>query len=146
MRFTALERYALTLVLGSFIDPAAEGFTLAPGEVDLFDGAMIMYRSSALPARLGMRVVPLLLLLAPLYVQGRFALLGSLPLAERAALLGAMAGSPVFAFRGMTVLMKLAASMAMFRVASVRAKTGFDRPRRPAGTLVTLAVRPLEAA
>ena len=147
MKYSAIERRVLTLVLGSYVDPSAPGFTVDPGEVDLFAGAMIMYRASALPARIGMRVVPWLLMLAPLFVHGRLALLSSLPATERAALLAKMAQSGSFAQRGMAVLMKLTLSMALFRAPSLRAKTGFDRPRRSASaSLPLLPVASQEAA
>ncbi|MDO9017035.1 MAG: hypothetical protein Q8S73_32935 [Deltaproteobacteria bacterium] len=143
MTMTAIERRWLSVVLPSFLDPTAGGFGLDPGEVDFERGALTMYGASSLLGRVGMRASLLFVMLSPLFILGRVVSFASLGYTERSALLARICAHRHFALRGMGVLLKLAASMAMFRVASVRNRTNHDRAPMavPARRRVTLPLR-----
>lgn len=137
MNLTGVERRWLSIVLPSFLDPTAGGFALAPGEVDFARNATVMYDASSVLARVGMRASLLVVMLSPLFLLGRLASFASLGPTERAELLGRICAHRVFVLRGIGVLLKLTASMAMFRVATARARTHHDR--RP---VVSMPPRP----
>ena len=151
MTMTGVERRWLSIVLPSFLDSSAGGFGLEPGEVDFVHGALTMYAASSLPARLCMRVAVLAAMLSPLFILGRLSSFARLDPTERSAVLARICGHRLFVLRGIGVLLKLAASMAMFRVASVRARTNHDRrpsapPTRLRVALPLLLIPATEAA
>lgn len=127
MTMTGVERRWLALVLPSFLDPTAGGFGVEPGEVDFVHGALTMYGASSPLGRLGMRAALLAAMLSPLFLLGRFTSFAALDPTERAAALARLCGHRLYALRGLGILLKLAASLAMFRVASVRGRTNHDR-------------------
>ncbi len=127
MTMTRVEHRWLSVVLSSFIDPGAGGFTLAPGEVDFVAGATRMYNASSPIAQLGMRASLLVVMLSPLFMLGRLTSFASLAPADRSALLARFCGNDFILLRGMGMLLKLAASMSIFRVASARARTNHER-------------------
>jgi hypothetical protein len=127
MTMTRVERRWLSVVLSSFIDPGAGGFTLAPGEVDFVAWATRMYNASSAIAQVGMRASLLAVMLSPLFMLGRLTSFAALVPADRSALLARFCGSDFILLRGMGMLLKLAASMAIFRVASARARTNHER-------------------
>lgn len=142
MTMTGTERRWLTVVLSSFVDPGAGGFTLAEGEVDFVAGATRMYDASCGLARVGMRASLLVVMLSPLFMLGRVASFASLAPAERSALLARFCGNDFILLRGMGMLLKLAASMSIFRVASARARTNHER-RAPVLTVTPRVSLPL---
>lgn len=127
MSMTSIERRWLSIVLPSFLDPAARGFTLEPGEVDFVAGATRMYEASSIQGRFGMRLAVLFAMLSPVFILGRPRVLSGLSRPDRAAVLASVCSHRLFIFRGLGILLKLAASMAMFRVASARARTNYER-------------------
>lgn len=127
MTMTGVERRWLSIVLSSFLDPTAPGFALDRGEVDFVAGATKMYDASSPLARVGMRLSLLAAMLSPLFILGRLAPLSALPASERAMVLSRFSSHRVFLLRGMGILLKLAASMAMFRVGTARARTNHER-------------------
>lgn len=128
MTMTGVERRWISVVLPSFLDPSAGGLGLEPGEVDFVDGALTIYAASSPPARLGMRVALLAVMLSPLFIVGRLTSFARLDATERSAVLARICGHRLFVLRGIGVWLKLAASMAMFRVGSVRARSNHDCP------------------
>ena len=151
MNLTRTERRWLSVVLPSFLDPTAGGLGLRPGEVDFVHGALTMYGASSALGRLGMRVALVVAMLSPVFLFGRFVSLAALGPAERSAALERICTHRLFALRGLGVLLKLAASMAMFRVATVRARSNHDRrpslpPIRLRVALPTLPLPATEAA
>lgn len=126
MTMTGVERHWLSIVLPSFIDPAAGGFGLRPGEVDFVRGAQTMYDASSPMGRIGMRAALLVAMLSPVLLLGRLRSFAALDSTERAAVLARICSHRLYMLRGLGVLLKLAASMAMFRVASVRGRTHYD--------------------
>jgi hypothetical protein len=127
MTMTRVERRWLSIVLPSFLDPTAGGFRLSPGEVDFAAGGSAMYAASSALGRLGMRASLLMVMLSPLFILGRAASFASLGPSQRSEVLARICTHRLFVLRGMGVLLKLASSMAMFRVASARARTNHDR-------------------
>lgn len=151
MTLTGVERRWLSIILPSFIDPTAGGLGLQPGEVDFVRGAMTMYEASSPIAQLGMRAALLMAMLSPLFLLGRLRSFAALTPTERSALLARICAHRLFVLRGFGVLLKLAASMAMFRVASVRRRTHYDHPQgaptpRARVALPVLMVASTEAA
>lgn len=145
MTMTGVERRWLSVVLSSFIDPDAGGFTLAPGEVDFVAGATRMYDASCAIARFGMRASLLVVMLSPLFMLGRLTSFGSLAPSERSAVLARFVGNDFILLRGMGMLLKLAASMSIFRVASARARTNHER-RAPVIQVPTRVALPVLVA
>lgn len=151
MTMTGVERRWLSIVLPSFIDPTAKGFGLEPGEVDFVRGAVTMYRASSTLARLGMRIAVLTAMLSPLFILGRLTSFASLDATTRAEVLAKICGHRMFMLRGVGVLLKLVASLSMFRVPSVRDRTHDDRrptasPARARVALPMLLIPSTEAA
>ena len=142
MTMTRVERRWLSVVLSSFIDPGAGGFTLALGEVDFVAGATRMYNASGALAQVGMRASLLVVMLSPLFMLGRLSSFASLAPADRSALLARFCGSDSMLLRGMGMLLKLAASMSIFRVASARARTNHER-RAPVASAPTRIALPI---
>jgi hypothetical protein len=137
---TGVERRWLSIVLPSFLDPTAGGLGLRPGEVDFVRGALAMYAASSPLAQFGMRASLVVAMLSPLFILGRVASFAALAPAERSDVLARVCAHRIFVLRGIGVLLKLTASMAMFRVGSVRARTNHDRRPAPAPARVRVAL------
>jgi hypothetical protein len=127
MSMTGVERHWLSIVLPSFLDPTAGGLGLRAGEVDFVRGALAMYAASGPFGQIGMRAALVIAMLSPVFILGRLASFATLAPAERSDVLARVCSHRSFVLRGVGVLLKLAASMSMFRVASVRLRTNHDR-------------------
>ncbi|MDB4929564.1 MAG: hypothetical protein JWM10_2048 [Myxococcaceae bacterium] len=140
MPMTGVERHWLSIVLPSFLDPTAAGLGVRAGEVDFVRGALAMYAATSPLAQIGMRAALVVAMLSPVFILGRFVTFTALGPAERSDVLARVCSHRVFVLRGIGVLLKLTASMAMFRVASVRARTNHDRRPAPAPARVRVAL------
>ncbi|HEX2676508.1 MAG TPA: hypothetical protein VHM19_07705 [Polyangiales bacterium] len=121
-----------TEVLSGFAPPQstsqsdALGLAPLPNEVDYQGTFRRLLRGGTRLAALGLVAAVWLAALAPIWRWGRFATISSLLPAERAALLSDLLRHPLFAVRELTLLLKLAAALALLGTASVRARSGYD--------------------
>jgi hypothetical protein len=127
MKFTKLERRWAADVLSGFAPPSGPGLVPRAGEVDWVDVVTRIHAASTPLARLGSRLALWIAVFAPLWMCGRLALMGSLPLEERARIINRLLEHRVYFVRELTVLLKIAASFALLGCASVRARSGYDR-------------------
>lgn len=117
----------VTQVLGAFTPSDGEGLAPRPGEVD-YVAAFARMRAAAGPkASFGFRVALWHAALAPHWHWRGRASIGSLSEARRAALLSELLTHRFFVPRELTLMLKVAASMALMKSATVRARTGYDR-------------------
>ena len=131
MRLSAFERSLSVVVLSSFAPlSVANGLSIRDGEVDWVGGLEKFMSSATQKARLGIRVSMLFFFAAPFVVLGRFRTLASSSIEERAELMGRLLSHRVAIVRELALLIKLCACMAMFRVGSLRERSGFDGPAR----------------
>ena len=134
MKLSSIERSLAPIVLASFAPHATPGgFPIAPGEVD-WEGGLDRFLSAASDkARLGIAVAMTLFFFAPIFTLGRMCTLARATVEERALAMERLLSHRIFFVREMALLVKLVACMAMFRVASLRARTNYDDPgHRPA--------------
>ncbi|MEZ4410465.1 MAG: hypothetical protein R3A52_28895 [Polyangiales bacterium] len=131
MSFTGFEKRWIEAILSTFVSDAAGDGALAvrEGEVDWAGSATKMTDAACGKGRFGFRAALWIVSLAPLFVIGRPALFASLEADDRRRVLAAVVKSPYLLFRGLGVFLKLAASMALFGVASVRAQTNYERTK-----------------
>ncbi len=122
---TRLEMFWAGLVLPSFAGSDA-GFTVREGEVDYLAGLVRFMGSASEKAKLGIRFAFFLAVTTPLWIGGRFRGFASLTAEERSEHLDRMSRHRVFLVRELCLLLKLIACMAIFRVPSTRARTGYD--------------------
>ena len=142
MKLTSFERTLCVVVLSSFAPlRAPNGLSIREGEVDWVSGVEKFLTSATQKARLGVRFAMLLFFAAPFWLHGQLRTLGGASLAERAEVMGLLLTHRILLVRELALLIKLCACMAMFRVSSLRARTGYDGPARPAHVLHTLHVR-----
>ena len=97
-----------------------------PGEVDFLEAYEGMIQNGTFLSGIGMRVALTFAALSPLWLTGRLTRFGSLSGDDRAALLDQLLHHPVFLIAELTLLLKLCACMALFRSASVRARSSYD--------------------
>lgn len=115
-----------SLVLSGFAQPTAAGLTVMPNEVDYATTFRRLLRGSTRLAALGLLLGLGLAVLAPLWKWGRFTTFAGLSPVDRATLLGELLRHPWFAVRELTLLLKLAAALALLGTPSVRARSGYD--------------------
>ncbi len=123
MRLTT--KWASELLAG-FAPASDVGLSPLPGEVDYTSAFMRLRRASTRLASFGLVTAVWLAALAPFWRWGRFATISQLVPAERAVLLADLLRHPTFAVRELTLLLKLAAALALLGTASVRARSGYD--------------------
>lgn len=97
-----------------------------PGEVDFLEAYEGMIHNGSFLSGIGMRVALAFAALSPLWLTGRLTRFGSLSGDDRAALLDRLLHHPVFLVAELTLLLKLCACMALFRSASLRARSNYD--------------------
>lgn len=121
------ERWVETVMSGFAV---ADGSGLAPraGQIDWLSGARDFLERASMQGRLGVRLGVLLVMSAPLWLWGRLRSAATLSAVERAQLLDELLEHRVFAIRELTLLLKLVSCMALFRDASLRARSTYDRP------------------
>ena len=122
---TRLETFWAGLVLPSFAGTDT-GFTVGEGEVDYLAGLARFMGSASEKAKLGIRFAFFLAVTTPVWIGGRFRGFASLSREERSEHLDAMSRHRIFLVRELCLLLKLIACMAIFRVPSTRARTGYD--------------------
>jgi hypothetical protein len=113
------------------------GFSVGVGEVDWNGGLDRFLGNASDKARLGIAVSMIAFFFAPLFTLGRFCTLARVTVEERAEAMTRLLDHRVLLVREMALLVKLVACMAMFRVASLRDRTGYDGP----GPVVVLPKR-----
>lgn len=132
MKLSSFERTLSVVVLSSFAPLATpSGLSVREGEVDWVSGVEKFLTSATQKARLGVRLSMVLFFAAPLLVLGKFRTLASSSVEERAEVMGRLLTHRILLVRELALLIKLCACMAMFRVSSLRERTGFDGPARP---------------
>jgi len=129
MKLSSIERAIAPVVLSSFAPLTLAGdFSIRPGEVDWVGGLERFLQTASDKARLGIAVALVAFFFSPLFLLGRFHTLAKASSDERAAAMERLLDHRVFFVREMALLVKLVACMAMFRVSSLRARTGYDDP------------------
>jgi hypothetical protein len=125
----AFERRWVLAILSSFA-PEGSGapgrLAPEPGEVDYYAAFHALFTEGAPLAGLGLRLGLWLVSLSPLFVLRRLSTFAGLALEERVALLDRLLESNFFPLRESTFLLKTAASLALLKPESVRARTHFD--------------------
>ena len=143
MKLTSLEARWLQALMEGFA-PIGSGDEchLAPeqDEVDFVGTFHEMNRVAGFKARYGVRAAVALMALSPLWADGRLRSMASLRPEERVELLARLSGHRLQLVRELVTLMKVQVSMALLRVPTVRARSGFDRGREE-GTPVRLRLR-----
>ncbi len=139
MTFAPFERRWLAATMSGFTGPEGE-LALREGEVDYLSTADVMNEGSSRKARLGLHLAVWLAALAPVWMLGRAQTIDEVSPATRTELLARMVSHRLFFVRGLTTLLKLAASLAMMRSPGVRARTRYDRaPAQPARRALPLS-------
>jgi hypothetical protein len=134
MSFAEFELRWIDAVMSGFVSDGA--LAIAEGEVDWRVAALTMFREANPRARLGLRAAVWIAALSPAWMLWRAQTLDEVPPALRSELLERMSVHRLFLVRGLTTILKLNASLALMRVASVRARTHYDaRPKRGLPTL-----------
>ena len=123
----AFERRWAVAVLEGFA--GADGVGLAPhdDDVEYLDTMQKMMRASTAKAAFGLRVGLWIAALAPIWLLGRFATLGSVARARRAEILARLLTHRFFLVRELTLLLKLSACMAIFAHPGLRDRSNYDR-------------------
>jgi hypothetical protein len=125
-RLTGFERSWADAMVGSFAPTTGAGLAPALGEVDYVSAFELMCRSTTRLAAFGMRLALWMSVIAPVFVWGRATTALALSSERRAVLLGEMLTHRFMIVRELTVLLKLCASFAIFRVAALRARSHYD--------------------
>ncbi len=134
MKLSAIERALAPVVLSSFAPLALpNGFSILEDEVDWTAGLERFLKNASDKARLGIIVAMVTFFFSPFFVLGRFHTLAKASTDERAAAMERLLDHKLFIVREMTLLVKLVACMAMFRVTSLRDRTNYDDPGHDAG-------------
>lgn len=127
MRLTAFERRWARCVLSSFAGDDGEGLQVPHERID-YEGATQQFLDAAgAKGRLGVRAALWLTQLAPLVVLRRATAFTSLASVDRVEVLQRMLAHRLLLVRGFATLLKLIMTMAVFRDASVRAASHYDR-------------------
>jgi hypothetical protein len=123
MRLTL--RWATDL-LSAFAPEGGLGLAPLTGEVDYAGAYLTLLRGGTRLAALGLVAAVWLLASAPAWRWGRFVSVSRLAPTERARLLAELLRHRWFVVRELTLLLKLAAALALLGVPSVRARSGYD--------------------
>lgn len=145
-----LERRWVAQLLDAFAPSGGPGLAPLPNEVDYVGAFARMLRHATPLAACGMRVALWMAALAPLWLWGRLSTVSKLASERRSELLRELLSHRAFAVRELTLLLKLAASMALLGTPSVRARSGYDSVQASSttesGMRVKLPVLVLRAA
>lgn len=136
---TRWERRWAQHLLAAFAPSGGPGLAPLAGEVDYETAFMRMRRHATPLAALGLRVALWMAALAPLWLWGRLATISKLATPRRSELLRQLLAHRTFAVRELTLLLKLAATMALLGTPSVRARSGYDSVQ--AATVVESGMR-----
>ena len=128
MRFTALERRWITDSMESFAPVGNAGLTVAAGEVDFVRAVETFAANSTLRGKLGLRLAVWMAGLAPLIILGQLRTISSMAMDARAEVITRLQTHRVYAIRGLSLLIKVGASFAIFGDPSLRARSGYDKP------------------
>lgn len=132
------ERWAVSALEG-FAPPRESGFSPEEGQVDYSATFRCMLGGASPRARLALRVGVWMLALSPLWLGfGRRTLrslpllaspplLSSLSLRQRSRIFGRLLRHRFYLVRELTLIFKVIASMAIFQVAELRARAGYER-------------------
>ncbi len=130
MMFLGFERRWIAVTLASFAPPGGEGLSPEPGEIDWVDAADTMISRSTFGARVGYRVALWLVALSPMWFLSRAIPFGSLPITERSEILAELLRHRHLVVRGLALMLKLTATLAMFRSPTLRSRSNYDRRER----------------
>ncbi len=129
---TGFERRWALAVLEGFAPPDGPGLAPRAGEAGYLEALRRMGDASDGKSRLGLRLGVWIAALSPLWMLGRLRTMAGVPLAERPAILGRLLVHRAFAVRELTLLLKIAASLALLGAAPIRERSGYDLPPPPA--------------
>jgi hypothetical protein len=127
MKLTRWERSWLPVLFSAFVDPDAEGVAATPEAVRFEEAIGVVLHSASFKGALGWRIGAALLMLSPLLIDGRFATLAGLTVAERNALAARAVSHKLFAIRGLCMFLKVTVGMTLFRDPALRARSNYDR-------------------
>ena len=126
MTLFPFEKRWAAAILEGFAPCDGPGLAPKPAEVDWLGVHLRIFAATAPVGKLSLRLGVIITALAPLWLQGRPALISSLEPLERSRLLGRL-----LRLRGpageLANLLKMSASIALLGTPSVRARSGFDR-------------------
>jgi len=130
MSFLMFERRMINTIMPAYLGGAGDGtqLTVSPGEADWVGATTEMYRGSNGRAKVGLRLAIWAMYFSPLWMGAGAMTLAGLSLEARAALLDRMSRHEVFPVRGITLMLKLAVSLAIFANNDVRLRSGYERP------------------
>ena len=123
---TRFEQHWAADVLMAFTAPGAPGLQPRADEVDYLKTFRRMRRGSTALAAFGMRLAVWIVAFAPVLLLGRLATFSRLGRREQSELLSRMLVHKHALIRELTMLLKMAAAMALLGTASVRARSGYD--------------------
>ncbi|MEM9190729.1 MAG: hypothetical protein AAGF12_16205 [Myxococcota bacterium] len=126
MRLLAFEERWAVAVCEGFAPQRSAAFAIQPGEVDYRVAVRTFLNSATKKAALGLRLAVWIAALAPLFVTRRLRTMRSLAGGQRALVLRRLLNHPWFVVRELTLLLKVTACMAIFRVEAVRKRTRYD--------------------
>jgi hypothetical protein len=129
-----IERRWVSQLLGAFAPTGGPGLAPLPNEVDYVTAFTRMLRHATPLAAIGMRAALWMAALAPLWLWGRLSTVSKLAGERRSELLRQLLSHRAFAVRELTLLLKLAATMALLGTPSVRARSGYDSVQAAAAT------------
>jgi hypothetical protein len=113
--------------------PSADSrLTPHEGEVDYFRVYRRLIAGSTPLAALGLRFALLMVVLAPVWLLGRFITFSALARAERTELLSRLLRHTSLVVRELSLLLKFAAAVALLGTPSVRERSGYDTPQATA--------------
>jgi hypothetical protein len=118
------------IVLSSFAPVGAAGLVL-PGDAVDWRGTWREFLGGLnAKARIGACLGVLIAMSAPLWTMGQLASLARLSVESRARAMDALLRHRIYAFRELALMLKVCACMALFRSRAIRARTGYDGPRK----------------
>ncbi len=127
MRWMKFEARWASAAMEGFVSGRGAAFAPHPGEVDFVHALLVMGAASAPLARLGLRLAVWLAALSPLLLDGRLRLLSSVAPEQRGALLARLLVHRSFLLRELALYLKLATSLALFSVATLRERSHYLR-------------------
>jgi len=129
----AFERRWAEAVLAGFAPPDGPGLAPAVGSVDYVGTVQRMMDASTRIAAWGLRIAIWIAALSPMWLLGRLRTVRTLRPAERAEALDRLLQHRFRMVRELTLLLKLSACMALFRVPALRKRSHYDRPEEGTG-------------
>jgi hypothetical protein len=141
---TRVERRWARALLEAFAPTGGPGLAPRAGEVDFLATFTTLTRRARPRAAWGLRLAVWLAALAPMWLWGRLRTITGLDREARAQLLDELLRHRSFPVRELTLLLKLAAAMALLGTESVRARSGYDHVQARADVESGLHPRSLE--